>query len=283
MSVMIGIPIKNAESWLPKSIEQLKSLSYPHDKIRIVYEYSKSDDKTLEILKEFSVNNDGFKVEVYKEPFDENLVKYGIQMSAVVYKDFQSLITEDYFMLYDSDIIQIPTDLIESLIEIDADIVAPYPWSEGHRHFYDSWIFRYQNYRWSPKNPPGYGDTHPIITDSVGTCFLAKYEVFKSSPIDNPYPNLTFCNSARKLGYNVVAVPYIEVFHIDFEKLGIMHYPLPQEFGNYPNPGFVDNNSKLPEYIRKEIRQNRIKTDIDNYAVYVPVSPIIEENKKECE
>jgi glycosyltransferase involved in cell wall biosynthesis len=248
MSVMIGIPIKNSESWLPKSIKQLKALTYPHNKIRIVYEYGKSHDNTLQILKDFAKNNDGFKVEVYKEPYAEELIRFGIQMSATLYKDFQTLLTEDYFMLFDSDIVQIPTNLIEKLMEVDADVVAPYPWSEGHRHFYDNFIFRVNNIRFHPQTPPMVGCTYPVEVDSVGTCFLAKSDTFKNTLIDNPYPNFSFCINAKRIGASVVALPYLEIFHLDIEKEGILHNPLPADFGRYPANGWLDSSTQLKEF-----------------------------------
>ena len=265
-TVMICIPVKNTGRWLPKSIKQLESLTYPHDKIRIVYSYSNSFDNTLDVISEFAKNGT-FKVEVYREPFEEQIMMYGIQVGASIYKDFQRLLKEDYFMLFDSDIVSIPNDLIEQLLEIDTDVVAPYPWSEGHRHFYDNFIFRINNIRFHPQKPPGLGLAIPVYVDSVGTCFIAKREVFVNTQIDNPYPNLTFCNNARGLGYSVVAVPYIEVIHADLEKLGILHNPLPQNAGNYPSLGWLDSSFPLKPFKVKEERKSDIAKDLNSFSI----------------
>jgi len=249
-TIMIGTMVKNSERWLPRYFRVVESLDYPKDKIRIVFIYGDSFDKTLELLKDFKKKTK-YKVEVYKEQYDQSL-QYGAQAAAIIYKDWQELLTEDYFLLLDSDVVEVPSNLLQELIKIDADIVAPYPWSEGHRHFYDSWIFRINNKRFHPTDPPGYGLKYPIKVDSVGTCFLAKKEVFKTTPILNPYPNLTFCNNARKRGYTVVACPFLEIFHIDLEKMGIYHNPLPPSFGGYPDKGFLTSNYKVERYFTKE-------------------------------
>jgi len=236
--ILIGTMLKNSGGWLSKYWEEVKKLDYPKDKLRIVFVYGDSKDNTLKIAKRI-VKEKVCNVEIYKEPNDTLLKRGGAQLSASVYNDWKTLLNEDYFMLLDSDLIELPSNLITELLKVKEDIVAPYPWSEGHRHFYDSWIFRIGNKRFHPMNPPGLGLKVPIEVDSVGTCFLATRESYKSTPITNPYPNLSFCNNARRMGYKVIALPYLEVFHADIEKLGIIHNPLPPKLGGYPEQGFI--------------------------------------------
>lgn len=262
-TVMVGIPIKNASMWVKKNIDCLRKLTYDHKSIRIVYIYSKSHDNTLDILREFAKDNDFMSVEVYEEQYDPQLQRWGIQMGASIYNDLQSLCKEDYFMLMDCDVVDVPEDLIEGLMDIDADIVAPYPWSEGHRHFYDTFIFRYKNVRFHPFRPPGVGKPYPVIVDSVGTVFLARGDVFRKTKITNPYPNLSFCNNARGTGHTVVAVPYIEVFHADLEKIGIQHLPLPPDFGDMPLPGFITDEVELPIFMPKEMQSKQVELESD--------------------
>ena len=257
--------IKNSAKFLPKLLEEIKELTYPKNLLRLVFMYGESNDNTLQILKDEKSKNI-LNIEVYKEPIDKELKIGGAQLAARIYIDFKRLMKddEDYFLLLDSDLCEIPNDLIEKLIIVDADIVAPYPWSENKRHFYDSWVFRINNCRFSPQNPPGNNLTYPILVDSVGTCFLATREAWLTVPILNPYPNITFCNNARKLGYAVVAVPNIEVEHIDLELHGILHFPLSQEFGLYPNEGFIDSNFNVIPYIKKQISyESNLKIILD--------------------
>jgi len=230
-----------------------------------VFEYGDSEDDTLEILKKIK-NENVIKTDVFKEPIDQGLKMGGAQAAAVVYNDWKSamLDNEDYFMLIDSDLVGLPKNLIKKLLEVDADIAAPYPWSEGKRHFYDNWIFRIENLRFSPQKPPGMGLKYPVEVDSVGTCFLAKREPWLTVPIFNPYPNLTFCNSAKRFGYDVVALPYVEVIHKDIEKLGIIHNPLHPNMGGYPrSQEFIDVTFPILRYNKKKPEERKANMEIE--------------------
>jgi len=270
MKVMIGTMVKNSAMFLPSYFNLLRSLTYPKNNIRIVFIYGNSSDRTLEIIKEEEAKGD-LDICIYSEQNDQNLRVGGAQLAASAYNDFQNAMKEDedYFLLLDSDIKGAPSNLIEELIAVNADIVAPYPWSEEHRHFYDNWIFRINNIRFSPTHPPGEGLKYPIIVDSVGTCFLAKSHVFKGVQIVNPYPNLQFCNKAREMNYMVIACPYLEIIHIDIEKLDppIIHNPLPQEYGFYPKNGFLDSSNYQPRRfipISKELIKEQEKDFMNN-------------------
>jgi len=255
-TVMIGLMTKNAERFLPTALNELKKIDYPRDRMRLVVIYGKSHDKTLNILKEFK-KDCPFKMEIYEESFDPLLRQYGANMCASIWKDWQELIDEDYFLLFDSDIIKVPTNLINELIKVNADIVAPYIWSENHRHFYDSFMFRLNNIRFHPQDPPGLGLNYPILVDSVGTCFLVKEETFVNTKVTNPYPHITFCLSARNMGKTVVACPYLEIFHVDLEKLGILHNPLDPRLGGHPDLGWATSNHKIQVYRLKRKKKRR--------------------------
>jgi len=236
---MIGVMIKNGARFLPHCFDLLESLSYPKDLTRVVVEYGKSSDNSLSLLKDFAKNGN-MNVEIYNEPYDPLLVKYGDGFSKVIFDDWQKIISEDYFMLFDTDLASVPKDLIQQLIGVDEDIVAPFPWCEGYSHFYDSWVYRIGNRRFHPYAPPGIGMKVPIEVDAVGTCYLAKKEAFVGIPVTNPYPHITYCNNARRSGYRVLTCPNIEVFHIDIaSKYNIISKPLPQNLGGYPLQGWV--------------------------------------------
>jgi hypothetical protein len=248
---MIGTMVKNSALFLPDYFNIIRSLSYPKDKLRIVFIYGHSPDNTLNLIKDFS--KEGIvEVECYEEPRDKMLKLGGAQLAASIYKEWQMLLEEDYFLLLDSDLIKVPEDLLERLIALNEDIVAPYPWCEGYTHFYDSFIWRKDNRRFHPIAPYGMGHDVPIEVDSVGTCFLAKKKVFKEVEINNPYPNLSFSFNARRYGYRVIGCPHIHVLHKDVAKLGLLHYPLSPSFGGYPYPGWataleavIDINGKV--------------------------------------
>ena len=233
-SVMSGIMVKNSARWLPAFFKQVENMTYPDNKLRLVFSYGNSNDKTLDLIKEYKEKSK-YKVEVFAEPQDRFLKMGGAQCAAAIYKDFQQLLDEDYFLLLDSDLTKIPPNLIQELMRVQADIVAPYTWSENKRHFYDNFIFRIQNLRFSPQDPPGNKLTYPIRVGSCGCCFLADGKVWKETEIANPYPNLTFCYNAARAGALVAAVPYLECEHVDLEKYGINHMPLHQKYGGWPS------------------------------------------------
>lgn len=268
---MVGTMVKDGDRWLEDNWKALNSIDYPKKKLRLVVEFGKSNDNSLELLKRFAKENK-IKVDVYAEPRDKDLKLGGAQAAASIYNEWKRLMKddEDYFLLFDSDVIDVPKNLIKELLKVDADIVAPYPWCEDG-HFYDNWIFRINNIRFSPKDPPGMGKLYPIEVDSVGTVFLAKREPFLTVPIINPYPNLTFCINARRFGYQVVALPYLEVTHKDIAKLGLIHNPLPQNLGGYPSSNeFLTSTFPVKEYKKKS--KNEVKTKLEVALAFVEES-----------
>lgn len=243
-SIMIGIMVKNGEEYLPGLFEQIKNLNYDKDKLRIVFEYGKSSDKTLELLKDF-VKNSGIKTEIYQEQFSDGIRKYGVFCNASIYNDWQQLLEEDFFLLLDTDIVYIPPDLLKNLISYNEDIVAPFIWSEKFRHFYDNYVFRIGNRRFDPIFPPGTGLDEPFEVDSVGTCYLARREVFKNTPITDPQPYFIFAMNAKRKGYKILADPTNYVLHADIELKGKFHAPPPQELGFVPEPTTITSLDKV--------------------------------------
>ena len=216
----------------------------------MVFLYGNSIDETLDILRNYVSHNP--RAEVYKEPVNEDLRRARDHLGACLFDDFKELIRdEEYFLYLDSEIIGLPSKTLRELVRINSDIVAPYVWSEDRDYFYDSWNFRIQGVRFQPHDPPGKGHENPIYVDSVGGIVLIKNEAFKAVPFSNPYPLLQFCTFAKKVGYVVLACPYLEVRHFDLEKVGLVKRPLPQEMGGWPLPGFVDSSYPVKEYIIK--------------------------------
>ena len=249
-SVLIGIPVHNCSPWLQRTLDSLDSLDYPKDRLRIVFLYGNSIDETLDILRDYVSHNS--RAEVYKEPIDEGLQRARDHLGAYLFNDFKEVLRdEDYFLYLSSEIVKIPSNLLKELIRVNSDIIAPYVWTEDKKYYYDTWHFRCNGYRFHPNDPPGKNCTTPIYVDTVGGCVLIRENVFRSIPFSNPYPLLQFCESARKVGYKVLACPYLEVEHFDMNKIGIVRKPLPQEMGGWPLPGFVDSSYPVKEYIIK--------------------------------
>jgi len=246
-SVMIGIPIKNAQIFLPKFLTALDRLTYPNIK-RIIFNYGISKDKTLDIIKTYVKKKRlKAKIEIYSEP-SMNIPNIPVSGAFIadIYKDFQELITEDYFLLLDTDIADIPNDYIERLLSYNKSIIAPYVWvSRTPKIFYDTYIFRYKGCRFHPYYPPGL-DRDIIEVDSVGTTYLVKRDIFLKGQYNNPHPHLNFCSSLRKQGIKIYATSQVEVWHEDLERLGIGHMPVEYYF-NKPVQyiPFIDNSGRV--------------------------------------
>jgi len=233
--IMIGTRIDYPRPWLEKHFNLLKTLDYPKENLRIVYSIKDGPAITslVEKIKKFK-EKEGFNIEVYKEPLDRNILEYGVEMGASIFKDWQEIFEEDYFLLLDSDIVRAPSYLIKELQRVDQPVSIPYIYIEGTNIFYDIWKFRLNNRRFHPTYPPGQGLLVPLEVNSGGGCILIKGEVFKELDIKNPYPTISLCRDAFRRGYRVVGLPYLRVEHEDLRKHRIFHSPLPPELGGYP-------------------------------------------------
>jgi len=253
MSVLVGIYVKNIEEYLPTLLLELQNLDLPKGS-RVAFIYGRSRDSTLELLETLKLRNT--EVEIYREPGDLMLKKYGLPMSASIFSDWKELIKEDYFLYLDKDLIKIPSNLVDKLIEaidLGGDIVAPFVWSEDYKYFYDHFYFRIYNRPFHPTLPPGKDYDVPIVVDSVSTCFLATREVFLRASIDNPYPTIALCFNARSMGYRVLALPYLEVIHRD-----VPMEILPSSFGRYPFGSPISVDEKIETIGEPSIKELEI-------------------------
>jgi len=249
MSVMIGVPVKQSAVWLPRFLYQLDKLS---DVSRVVFSYSPSTDPTLSILQQWE-NETPHVTEIILEP---KMIPKPLSAAeiALVYKDFQDIIGEEgweyetHFMLMDTDIMEVPSDLVQRLKEQDKDIIAPFIWCDraNPKQFFDVHCFRYYGYRFHPFSPPDPFDGKPFEVDSVGSCYLTKREVFERVPYENPHPHLKFCETALNDGYEIWADPGIEVFHLDAQRVGITKTPIEVLRGrDYAPPPFIKKDGTI--------------------------------------
>jgi len=245
MSVFVGVPIKDSAAWLPRFLTQLEKLE---DVSRIVFSYGPSRDPTLNLLKDWE-NETKHSTEIIHEPAMPGPMSAA--EIAPVYKDFQDMIgekgweDETHFLHIDADIMDVPADLIQRLMAHDKDIVAPFVWVDraNPRQFFDVHCFRLYGYRFHPFLPPDPYDGEVFEVDSVGSCYLVKYEPFKLIDYDNPYPPLRFCENAIDEGYEVWADPGTEVLHLDTQKVGVAKTPIEVRRGQPFDP---------PPYIKKD-------------------------------
>ncbi len=222
MSVLVGVPVKDAAIWLGRFLKELEKLS---NVSRVVFFYGEGRDPTLVILKEWA-EKAPYPVEIYGDP---PMTALSSAQIAPVYRELQEAMREGdetHFLAIDADIIKFPTTLIRRLKKQKKDVIAPYVWVENSvpPMFYDVDVFRYRGFRFHPFSPPDPGETFEV--DSVGTCFLASRAAFLSVDIFNPYPHRSFCDNARDGGFAVWADPKIKIYHLNAAPLGIYSLPL---------------------------------------------------------
>lgn len=234
--IFVGVRVDFKRPWLQNHFSLLKSLDYQKEDLRIVYSVRDSMDSPslVKTIKQFGEES-GLSIEVYRDPPNIELRKYGVEMGASIFHDWQSIFNEDYFLLLDSDIVSAPPYLIKELLRVGQPIAAPYIYTKGSNVFYDTFKFRLDNRMFNAYDPPGRGLVVPIEIDSAGGCMLVKGEVFKEVEVHNPYPTVSLCYDAKRRGYRTVGLPYLIVYHEDLMKHGIFHSPLPQSFGMWPS------------------------------------------------
>ena len=125
----------------------------------------------------------------------------------------------DYVLWIDIDLIDYPADLIECLMDVslehDGAIVAPMVWDE-RRTFYDIGGF-IKDGQWSDQYRGVLGSEDIEQMDSVGTCYLVPAWLYRRglryAPKAHDIEHLSFCEAARGLGVQVLAVRNINILH----------------------------------------------------------------------
>ena len=221
-SILIVTPIKDDARYLPRHLKTWEEIDYPKEKIRWVFIYGESKDKTKEILDKY-FSDRKWNCEIYSEPQFKNLVPdTPIWIASILNSARKLYDNEDFVILDDADIVKISSTTLTELVSLDLDIVAPYVWHDGRiDDFYDTYVFRtLEGKQYPHKNVPHMDSKIPIELDSVGTLFMVKGKIFKYVSFKNPVPNMQFCRNARKKGYKVWAAPWVNIFHADVSREG---------------------------------------------------------------
>lgn len=228
MSTLVATKVKDAEIWLSRFIAEVEALEGEVEKI--VAMYGDSHDNTYTHLRHWQ-RTSRHTVELYRDPYTPPEERHGA-MLARVKQDIQKLLVEStakYYLNLDCDLVRIPVDTIPHLVGRNLDMVAGMVYTEGRDppHFFDSYLYRLEGNRFHPFRPPGMHDKEPFKVDCASTYYLSKREVELAGKYVNPYPHLTFCDDLIKKGYSVWVDPGIAAHHVDLERLGIAHMPLP--------------------------------------------------------
>jgi hypothetical protein len=120
----------------------------------------------------------------------------------------------DFILFVESDLC-IPYDLVDLLVSLQLDIVAPVVFLGGL--FYDSWGFRDLDGKKIKSINIKSMDNSPIELSSVGSCVLFRSEIFRGGiRFHGPHETgllVGVCTDARKKGYKVWTHPSISIIH----------------------------------------------------------------------
>ena len=272
MTVDAFFPVKDAGIWLPRFLGEVDKL----DVDRVVVTYGASMDDTLEILKKWK-DETPHEVEAYSDPHMTNALTSAL--IADIYRDYQKLVAENssctHALLLDSDLLKMPKDMVQKLVNHKKNIISPYPYVYLHdkpcRLFYDTFCFRLNKHRFHPFKPPR-NNGRLIQLDSVGTCMLVERKPFTETPYGNPYPHMKFCDESRAKGYEVWGDPSTIVWHLDVVRMGLPPHAqievLEAQRRGHPDP--MSQASQVP-YIRDDgstVDAVNIMYDVINTYVY---------------
>jgi hypothetical protein len=244
--VMIGFSTRQAETWLPRFLEQLDGLDYPEDKIRYAVTEGHSTDDTLNIVTEWLKTKKDWML--FKHNIREDIVVrermfYSSNLFHHIFKsDLKYYPSCEYIFKCDCDVVMIPPETLRTLISLDVDIVAPYIYIDPEidmrnrfreeKIFYDMWGYRhlYGPYPGQQRNPSiheyykrNIERDQSIRADlskrllpmkSVGANpVLIKRDVFLNVEYDGNKATPGLVMEAVKQGYKAWAYPDLECYH----------------------------------------------------------------------
>lgn len=122
----------------------------------------------------------------------------------------------DYVLFMESDLLISDPDMIQKLMAVGADVAAPMVVYDVGGAFYDTWGFvDIHGMTFHPMHPyhPDVEKKAPIPMSSVGSCFLAKREVYERCDYVGEDAFRSFFSDVNRHGYRVVACPDVHIIH----------------------------------------------------------------------
>ncbi|KAI9250530.1 hypothetical protein BDA99DRAFT_445095 [Phascolomyces articulosus] len=271
--VLILTPFKDAAHHIEKYFKNVNSLTYPHHLISLGFLVSDSSDGTIEKLHEmatwYSNNQEPWqqfhRISIFQKDFQFELSNteerhaFGVQVERrkIMAKSrntlLSSALTEEisWVLWLDGDVVEYPSTLLEELIGMNKDVLAPNCWwhSYNEEGGYDrnNWqetpesrafqktlqpddvlvegypeLVTHRKLMIDMRFPDGITDIfHAIPLDAVGgTCTLVKAQVHREGAIFPTFPyqheveTEGFAKMAKALGYEVWGLPNYLVYHI---------------------------------------------------------------------
>lgn len=241
--VMIAALVSNQARWLKRFLYEIDNLDYPEELITYAFLTGNNDDDTFDILREFEQKHQGSipwcssKEKVWLKGEDINKGSLSRFEGLTTLRNSLvrgALANEDYVLMIDSDIVKIPKDLIQRLMDVDSEVVAPMIYIDNFREFGDTYFYDNLAYIKDGANfdhfypyIPGHGELpeEPVYVDSVGACYLVSANIFRAGVQYVSYPNVseqvTFCEDVRKRGFRVAVHPQVAVLHTNGEEYSV--------------------------------------------------------------
>ncbi|GAH26517.1 unnamed protein product [marine sediment metagenome] len=250
--VLISSIVRNIEPWAGKFLNSLTHLKNGSlDDVDYLLIEGNSTDETYSLLNKW-VDSCKLNVTLIKHDLPETMDTMDRVMTSIeLISDIELYLTSnmDYIMLIDADTIEIPNNVLTTLIEdmkkCNADIIAPYVLIAGTDKFYDTYVFRMNNKKFGhapPYTPDKETYTTPFEVDSVGTCLLFKSSVFMNVIVENKkyreeYQKLKMdgylglCKTAKALGYLIFADPTVRITHANLTTYGLRWHDITYWYG----------------------------------------------------
>ncbi len=245
--VLITSIVRNIEPWAGKFLNSLTRLKNGDlDDVNYLLIEGNSDDETYSILSRWR-DNCKLNVALVKHDLPEEMAAIDRVMASVeLIADIELCLASDmeYILLIDADIVEIPNNVLTTLIEDmgnrKADIIAPYVLISGTDKFYDTHVFRMNNKKFNhapPYTPNNKACTSPFEVDSAGTCLLFKSNVFVDVIAENKKHReeyqmqktdgyLGLCKTAKLLEYQIFADPTVRIFHANLTAYGLQWHDI---------------------------------------------------------
>lgn len=222
-NVLVVVPVRKADRWLPAFRASFENLNWPRDKLYFAFSVAPVSDDSYGQVSQFKKTFKNVWMESFTLPGHN---RFGILAQTRNRIIQQTLKEQEYVLSIDSDIVQFPSDMLDRLMAHDVDIVAPLVVIEEQKRFYDILAFSYQGKKFAHAPPycPACKENKLFEVDSVGTCYLVKREVFdanvKYATEEDMSEQIIFCRKAREKGFKIWVDPTITVTHAYLPKYG---------------------------------------------------------------
>jgi glycosyltransferase involved in cell wall biosynthesis len=137
-TILILIPVKNAEKFLAAFVENIRQLTYPHRSISIAFLESDSSDSTFSALDNLvpELKAEFKRVKLYKKDYGFQLngprweigkqyIRRSVLAKSRNYLLSKALQNEDWVIWMDVDVARYPADIIQTLLSARKDIIVP--------------------------------------------------------------------------------------------------------------------------------------------------------------